>query len=308
MNYEAGTGQITILRGDDTVRLTLNSTEAIINEQTRQLDVMPQVINNRTLAPLRFVGEALNCQVSWQAETQTVSIQTNTQAESTEPVTVPAVDTIVNQALQQINSVRLQKQLDTFVSAEELNRLAADHSKDMAENSFLSNISPTFGSIEHRAAAEDLPTPSEIIAKIDYQQANVYQAVTAWFSNEETRSVLLSPSAGYIGLNAYYLPDSTEVYLTAEIMPSRAYFTDLPDNSTVYIAGMAVRGRSQNLSETVTVYKISDINPQMYSSKQTYTAVGDGVYFFTNIEFAEPGTYVLQVGNCMVRVKYSPGA
>ncbi|MBQ2888546.1 MAG: hypothetical protein IJE29_06495 [Firmicutes bacterium] len=310
VNYEPGTGQITILRGDDTVLLTLNSTEAVINEQTKQLDVMPQVINSRTLAPLRFVGEALNCQVNWQSETQTVTIQTNsqTEAESYEPVTVPAVETIVNQALQQLNSIRLQKQLDTLISAEELNRLAAEHSRDMAENGFLSNISPTLGSIGHRAAAENLPTPSEIIAKIDYRQANVYQAVTAWFSNEETRRLLLDPSAGYIGLSAHYLPDSTEVYLTAEIMPSGAYFTDLPDNSTVHIAGMALRGRSQNIPETVTVYKVSDINPQMYSSKQTYTAAGDGVYFFTNIEFAEPGTYVLQVGSCMVRVKYIPGA
>ncbi len=45
-----------------------------IETETIPIDVAAQIINNRTYLPLRAIGEALGCNVSWQAETKTVYI------------------------------------------------------------------------------------------------------------------------------------------------------------------------------------------------------------------------------------------
>lgn len=315
VNYDPS-GRIDIYRGNDKIVLLLDTPAAWLNGEKRPLDVEPQVKDNRTLVPLRFIGEAFNCTVNWQPENNTVSIVAETGTDTPAPAptpdpamtpeTVPDAATIANQALQQLNSVRLQKNLDALSTAAELGTMADAHSKDMAEAGYFGSNSPTAGTLSSRAKALKLPQPTEIIAKIDYRTETVYQAVTQWLTNEETRSALLDASAGYIGIGAWQQPDTTYVYLTAEVMPSRAYFTELAASSTVTTPKLAVRGRSQRLTENVIVYQLADDNPQMYSERKTYAAKGDGTYFYTEVEFADPGTYALQVGNCLVKVTYKP--
>jgi beta-lactamase superfamily II metal-dependent hydrolase len=65
-----------------TVTATKNDTEIVLvigggaykNGQPFTLDVPAKIIESRTMAPLRFVSEALGCQVSWDGNTQTISI------------------------------------------------------------------------------------------------------------------------------------------------------------------------------------------------------------------------------------------
>ena len=40
----------------------------------RNLKVVPEIINGRTMLPLRFVSENLGCVVEWAAATQTITI------------------------------------------------------------------------------------------------------------------------------------------------------------------------------------------------------------------------------------------
>ncbi len=320
VNYDPS-GRIDIYRGNDKIVLLLDTPAAWLNGEKRPLDVEPQVVESRTLVPLRFIGEAFDCAVNWQSENNTVSIvaaggsgqqttDTPTPAPMPDPAmtpeTVPDAATIANQALQQLNSVRLQKHLDALITAAELGTMADAHSKDMAEDGYFGSNSPTAGTLSSRAKALKLPQPTEIIAKIDYRTETVYQAVTKWLTDEDTRTALLDAAAGYIGIGAYQQPDTTYVYLTAEVMPSRAYFTELPASSTVTAPKLAVRGRSQRLTENVIVYRLADGNAQMYSERKAYAAKGDGTYFYTEVEFDDPGTYALQVGNCLVKVTYKP--
>ena len=318
VNYDAATGIIDIFSGANRINLMLNSSRAIINGTLKNMDIEPQIINNRTLVPLRFIGEALNAQVNWLPESSTITIVSNADTNAgsnisqptlpVDPDSLPNAETVAKQALQQINSVRLQKSLNSFVTAEELVAMAAEHSRDMAEKDYFSNTTPGGSTPAARATAGKLPVPDELIAKIDYSRENVYQAVTEWLNKQPARAVLLNPSAAYIGISAFYKENSAELYLTAEVMPYRAYFTDLPQSSTVNSDKLTVRGRSQNLQEAVTVYKIAADNPQMYTSKKTYFANGDGTYFHTVIEFDTPGLYALQMGGCIVRVNYVPAA
>jgi len=56
------------------IMLKIDDKTAYINEQQIQLDVPATIINNRTMVPLRFIGEALGAEVFWNNDTRTVTI------------------------------------------------------------------------------------------------------------------------------------------------------------------------------------------------------------------------------------------
>ena len=57
--------------------MVLNSREAIVNENTYHLDAPAFETRGRTLVPVRFLSENLNCRVVWDEKTFTVDIYTN---------------------------------------------------------------------------------------------------------------------------------------------------------------------------------------------------------------------------------------
>ena len=86
VNYSNGT--IRAVRGSTNLELNIGSAQAIVNGQTRTLDVPAQAVFGRTLVPLRFVGEALGANVDYQAAAQNVAISS-----PAAPSTVPGLET-----------------------------------------------------------------------------------------------------------------------------------------------------------------------------------------------------------------------
>lgn len=66
--------QVTVIRRSDTVVLTVGSTQALVNGRPVTLEIAPQIVNDRTMVPLRFIAEALGGTVEWDAATRTVNI------------------------------------------------------------------------------------------------------------------------------------------------------------------------------------------------------------------------------------------
>ncbi len=62
------------IRGDITVRMSINSRVAFINERSVILDVPPQLIGGLTYMPVRFPAEAFGADVGWHGPSQTVTI------------------------------------------------------------------------------------------------------------------------------------------------------------------------------------------------------------------------------------------
>ena len=79
---------VVAVKDTDMVELGIGKTEAKKNAQSVTLDVPAQLINDRTMVPLRFVGEALGAQVDWLGDTNTVDIKTTQK---------PAVETKTNE-------------------------------------------------------------------------------------------------------------------------------------------------------------------------------------------------------------------
>lgn len=75
VSYEASTRTITATRGSTTISLQIGSSTATVNGQARTLDAAPAIVDDRTMVPLRFVGEALGATVNYDAASLHINIQ-----------------------------------------------------------------------------------------------------------------------------------------------------------------------------------------------------------------------------------------
>lgn len=66
--------KVTAIKGNTKIELSLGSNAVFINGEAITLDAPPIIENNRTLVPLRFFSEALDCDVKWDADIRRVSI------------------------------------------------------------------------------------------------------------------------------------------------------------------------------------------------------------------------------------------
>ena len=85
VNYDATTRTIAASRDNTQIKLTLDSTAATVDGQSRPLDVPAQARAGHTLVPLRFVSEALGAQVNWNAAQRTVNLIAAPLTTSTRP-------------------------------------------------------------------------------------------------------------------------------------------------------------------------------------------------------------------------------
>lgn len=72
--WNSSTSTVTAVKGSTKVVMPLNSTKPTINGVIYTLDVPTRIVDNRALAPLRFVCEAFGGTVNWDANTYTVYI------------------------------------------------------------------------------------------------------------------------------------------------------------------------------------------------------------------------------------------
>ncbi len=74
VEFSQATNTIRAIHGETQLQITIGSTQAFINGGTHILDVPPQVVDGRTLVPLRFVAEGLGAQVSFDQTTGIASV------------------------------------------------------------------------------------------------------------------------------------------------------------------------------------------------------------------------------------------
>lgn len=91
VTWDAETRTASAVKGDTKVILPIGSTEPTINGVVKKLDVPAKIVNDRTLAPLRFVGEAFGGTVDWDGATRTITITSAAvSAPAPEPEPAPA--------------------------------------------------------------------------------------------------------------------------------------------------------------------------------------------------------------------------
>lgn len=65
---------VTLTKGEDVVVFTIGSTTYTVNGEAKTADVAPEITNDRTMLPARFVAEAFGSVVGWDPGTRTVLI------------------------------------------------------------------------------------------------------------------------------------------------------------------------------------------------------------------------------------------
>lgn len=79
VTYHHTTKEISIVSDDTQLNLCIGHTAATDNGAPFSLSHAPEIMNDTAMIPLRFVGERLGCDVSWNASTQTVALARLTQ-------------------------------------------------------------------------------------------------------------------------------------------------------------------------------------------------------------------------------------
>ena len=74
VSWDGKTKTVTAQKEDQKITLTIGRKYATVNGQQRSLDVPGTIVSNRTLVPLRFIGESLGAKVNWDAVQKKVII------------------------------------------------------------------------------------------------------------------------------------------------------------------------------------------------------------------------------------------
>lgn len=74
VEWESKNKRITIEQGNNTIVLTIGSSQALVNGQSQSLLLAPQIINGTTMVPIRFISEQLGAEVNWNSSTKLITI------------------------------------------------------------------------------------------------------------------------------------------------------------------------------------------------------------------------------------------
>lgn len=74
VSWDGETKTVTAVGNGVTITLKINSTKADVNGQSYDLLAAPEIINDSTLVPVRFLSEQLGMKVDWDGEARTISI------------------------------------------------------------------------------------------------------------------------------------------------------------------------------------------------------------------------------------------
>ena len=66
---------VTLTKGGVTVRLTIGSNVAEVNGAAVTMDTIAVIRNDRTMVPLRYVGEFLGAEVGWDDASRAVTVR-----------------------------------------------------------------------------------------------------------------------------------------------------------------------------------------------------------------------------------------
>jgi len=87
VKWDAASRMVEVVRGDAKITLYLDKNEALVNGATVKLETAPVLKNGRVFLPLRFIGEQLKANVSYQDKGDLIIVDDTQPATGSEPAT-----------------------------------------------------------------------------------------------------------------------------------------------------------------------------------------------------------------------------
>lgn len=75
VEWDDDTRSVTLTEGGHTLKLTIGSTAAVVDGQAYTMGYAPYIENSRTMVHIRFVAEAVDCQVDWDGTARRIDIR-----------------------------------------------------------------------------------------------------------------------------------------------------------------------------------------------------------------------------------------
>ena len=95
VEWNNDTRSVTSVKGEVTITLAVDSKELVVNGTVKTLDVPAQIMNDRTMVPVRAVAEAFGAKVEWNNDIRCVVITTVVAEETPEAVVKSAMDAVL---------------------------------------------------------------------------------------------------------------------------------------------------------------------------------------------------------------------
>ncbi len=195
VSWDNNTRTVTSVKDTTTVILPIGSTRPTVNGQVWPLEVPAKIKNDRTLAPLRFVGEAFGGKVDWNSSTRTITI-TSPIIEEPKPEPPPKPDKPGPGAIwlsYSLNEKGLQINMDSGAklnaSIREAGSKVTYEFKD-CQIEGLNLVKQSIGSSEVKAKARN--AGDNTIVEIDFPYNTQYQTAS---ENGGRREVFIIPNA-----------------------------------------------------------------------------------------------------------------
>ncbi len=138
VEWNAADQSITATKEGQVLTLTVGSSTALNNGTTVQLDTPPQIIDGRTLVPLRFVSENMGAEVGWDASTHQVSVVSqaavNPQAATANMINPSKIDGIIRDSSRQFQKLtRIEKISPEIALSKQIELLKQQPEIDLVE-------------------------------------------------------------------------------------------------------------------------------------------------------------------------------
>jgi hypothetical protein len=172
------------VNNDTTVLLTVGSMSATVNGQVQSLAIPAKIVNQRILAPLRFVGEAFGGEVSWDQAAYRIDI-----ACPTIKALISSDQPILQISGEKINSAmtlslsELKAMQDIIVNATYYSRGKAKENWAAASHNDFTGISLA-ALLEKKAGLKGVPSKVKIKAEDGYTVILSWDEVTASYIDE----------------------------------------------------------------------------------------------------------------------------
>lgn len=201
-----------------TVRLTLTNQRNVLftiqspyvqtvqgTSYVKKVDEPAQIIQQRTMLPLRAIGESLGYLVHWDPQRRTVTF---TRQAGTYYTVFPQYEVFgdIEGMLRHeldifwlVNNTRQKNQVPPFILHTELSRIARHKSADMLEKEYFGHTSPTYGTPFEMLMKYSL-TFQAVGENIAAGYTSPYQAMNGWMDSEGHRRNILSTNFSHIGV------------------------------------------------------------------------------------------------------------
>lgn len=97
VSWDPAIKKVTLQKEGKTIELWIDQNVALVDGTKVELDVPAEIMNQRTIVPLRFISEALNLEVKWDATTKSIELL--------EAPATPVVETPVEQKEEKVDTV-----------------------------------------------------------------------------------------------------------------------------------------------------------------------------------------------------------